>query len=319
MTAKKIDIEAAAEFLSAHDNYTILCHASPDGDTTGCGYGLCKALRKIGKKANVCCADEFSPRFSFMWENTENENFAEETVISVDVADSRLLGANREKYEGKVKLAIDHHVSHVDFAESLCLEPYAAACGQTIFKIIKAMEIPMDKDIAACLYTAIATDSGCFKFSSVTSETHLIAAELLAYDFGFSELNYILFDLKTKERIALEEHIYKNMKIYLDGQCAVVVLPFSVIKDVDGEEVGAVCAIPRQIEGVEVGVVLKEKKDGSWKASMRANSRADVQKICGVFGGGGHKKAAGCTFTDCTPEQAIEKIIPVIREALEVK
>lgn len=319
MTAKKIDIEAAAEFLSAHDNYTILCHASPDGDTTGCGYGLCKALRKIGKKANVCCADEFSPRFSFMWENTENENFAEETVISVDVADSRLLGANREKYEGKVKLAIDHHVSHVDFAESLCLEPYAAACGQTIFKIIKAMEIPMDKDIAACLYTAIATDSGCFKFSSVTSETHLIAAELLAYDFGFSELNYILFDLKTKERIALEEHVYKNMKIYLDGQCAVVVLPFSVIKDVDGEEVGAVCAIPRQIEGVEVGVVLKEKKDGSWKASMRANSRADVQKICGVFGGGGHKKAAGCTFTDCTPEQAIERIIPVIREALEVK
>ena len=169
MTAKKIDIEAAAEFLSAHDNYTILCHASPDGDTTGCGYGLCKALRKIGKKANICCADDFSPRFSFMWENTENENFAEETVISVDVADSRLLGANREKYEGKVKLAIDHHVSHVDFAESLCLEPYAAACGQTIFKIIKAMEIPMDKDIAACLYTAIVTDSGCFKFSSVTS------------------------------------------------------------------------------------------------------------------------------------------------------
>lgn len=319
MTAKKIDIQAAAEFLSAHDNYTILCHASPDGDTTGCGYGLCKALRKIGKKANVCCADDFSPRFSFMWENTENENFAEETVISVDVADSRLLGANREKYEGKVKLAIDHHVSHVDFAESLCLEPYAAACGQTIFKIIKAMEIPMDKDIAACLYTAIVTDSGCFKFSSVTSETHLIAAELLAYDFGFSELNYILFDLKTKERIALEEHIYKNMKIHLDGQCAVVVLPFSLIEDVDGEEVGAVCAIPRQIEGVEVGVVLKEKKDGSWKASMRANSRADVQKICGVFGGGGHKKAAGCTFTDCTPEQAIERIIPVIREALEVK
>jgi len=319
MTAKRIDIQAAADFLLSHDNFTILCHASPDGDTTGCGYGLCKALRKIGKKANVCCADEFSPRFSFMWENTENENFAEETVISVDVADSRLLGANREKYEGKVKLAIDHHVSHVDFAESLCLEPYAAACGQTIFKIIKAMEIPMDKDIAACLYTAITTDSGCFKFSSVTSETHLIAAELLAYDFGFSELNYILFDLKTKGRIALEEHIYKNMKIYLDGQCAVVVLPFSVIKDVDGEEVGAVCAIPRQIEGVEVGVVLKEKKDGSWKASMRANSRADVQKICGVFGGGGHKKAAGCTFTDCTPEQAIEKIIPVIREALEVK
>lgn len=319
MTSKKIDIEAAAEFLSAHDNYTILCHASPDGDTTGCGYGLCKALRKIGKKANVCCADEFSPRFSFMWENTANESLAEETVISVDVADPGLLGANQEIYQGRVKLAIDHHVSHVDFAESLCLEPDAAACGQTVFKIIKAMGIPVDKDIAACLYTAITTDSGCFKFSSVTPETHMIAAELIGTGIDFAALNYAFFDLKTKERIALEEHVYKNMNFYLEGQCAVVVLPLSVIENVDGEEVGAVCAIPRQIEGVEVGVVLKEKKDGKWKASLRANSRADVQKICSVFGGGGHMKAAGCTFTDCTSEQAIKKLIPVIREALEVK
>ena len=316
MTAKRINIQAAADFLLSRDNFTILCHASPDGDTTGCGYGLCKALRKIGKKANVCCADEFSPRFSFMWENTPNEAFEEETVISVDVADTKLLGANREKYEGKILFAVDHHVSHVDFAESLCLEPDAAACGQTVYKIIKAMGIPMDKDIAACLYTAVATDSGCFKFSSVTPETHIIAAELIGTGFDFAALNYAFFDLKTKERIALEEEVYKSMKFYLDGQCAVVVLPLSTIENVDGEEVGAVSAIPRQIEGVEVGVVLKEKKDGSWKASLRANSIADVQQICGHFGGGGHKKAAGCTFTDCTAEEAVEKLIPVIEKAL---
>ncbi len=319
MTAKRIDIQAAADFLLSHDNFTILCHASPDGDTTGCGYGLCKALRKAGKRANVCCADEFSPRFAFMKENTEDEVFEEETVISVDVADARLLGANCEKYQGKIRLAIDHHVSHVDFAESLCLEPDAAACGQTVYKIIKAMEVPVDKDIAACLYTAIATDSGCFKFSSVTPETHMIAAELIGFGFDFAELNYLFFDLKTKERIALEEEVYRGMKFYLDGQCAVVVLPLSIIENVDGEEVGAVCAIPRQIEGVEVGVVLKEKKGGAWKASLRANSKADVQKICSAFGGGGHKKAAGCTFENCTPEEAIEKLIPVIEKALEVK
>ncbi len=319
MTAKRIDIEAAAEFLLAHDGYTILSHANPDGDTTGCAYALCKALRKLGKKANVCCADEFSPRFSFMWRNTEKADFTEETVISVDVADSRLFGALREQYEGKIRLAIDHHVSHVDFAESLCLEPDAAACGQTIFKVIKAMGAEMDEDIAACIYTAIVTDSGCFKFSSVTPETHIIAAELLGYDFGFSELNYILFDLKTKERIALEENIYSNMKYYLDGQCAVIVLPKALLDTVDEEDSNGISAIPRQIEGVEVGIVLKEKKDGSWKASLRANSRADVQKICSLFGGGGHAKAAGCTFTDCTPEQAIERLIPAVREALEVK
>lgn len=318
MTAKRINILETADFLLSHDNYTILCHASPDGDTTGCGHALCKALRKIGKKANVSCAEPFSARFSFMWEKLTVEEFEEETVISVDVADKKLLGENQEKYEGKIRLAIDHHVSHVDFADNLCLEPDAAACGQTVYKIIKAMEVPMDKDIAACLYTAITTDSGCFKFSSVTPETHIIAAELIGYGFDFSALNYAFFDLKTKERIALEEEVYKTMKFYLDGKCAVVALPLSSIEKVDGEEVGAVCAIPRQIEGVEVGVLLKEKKDGSWKASLRANSVADVQKICSVFGGGGHTKAAGCTFR-CTPDEAIEKLIPVIKEALEVK
>ena len=316
MTAKRIDIQAAADFLLSRNNFTILCHASPDGDTTGCGYALCKALRKIGKKANVCCADEFSARFSFMWENTANEDFEEETIISVDVADQKLLGSNKEKYEGRIVLAIDHHVSHVDFAENLCLEPDAAACGQTMFKIIKAMGIPVDKDIAACLYTAITTDSGCFKFSSVTAETHIIAAELISLGIDFAALNYAFFDLKTKERVQLEEYVYTNMKFHLGGKCAVIVLPLASIEKVDGEDVGGVCSIPRQIEGVEVGVVLKEKKDGSWKASLRANSVADVQQICGHFGGGGHKKAAGCTFTDCTAEEAVEKLIPVIEKAL---
>lgn len=316
MISKRINIEEAAEILKVHDNYTILSHANPDGDTAGCAYGLCRALHKMGKKARVRCGDAFSDRFAFMWENLECGEFPEETIVSVDVADPRLLGALEELYKDKVLLAVDHHVSHVDFAENLCVEPDAAACAQTVFKIIKAMGADLDKDIAACLYTAIATDSGCFKYSSVSPETHRIAAELLEYDFGFSQLNFVLFDLKTKERIALEETIYRNMKYYLDGMCAVVILTRDILDSVDPEDANGISAIPRQIEGVEVGVVLKEKKDGSWKASLRANSNADVQKICSEFGGGGHAKAAGCSFYDCTAEEAIEKLIPVIGKSL---
>lgn len=315
MTSNRINIERAAEILSSHDNYTILSHANPDGDTAGCAYALCRALHKLGKKARVLCGDKFSDRFAFMWENVDCGEFPEETVVSVDVADAKLLGKLEEAYRDKVLLAIDHHVSHADFAENLCVEPYAAACAQTIHKIIKVLGVPLDKDIAACLYTAIATDSGCFKFSSVTPETHRIAAELLEFDFGFAQLNYALFDLKTKERIALEETIYRNMRYYLDGKCAIVVLTREMLDSVDQEDGNGISAIPRQVEGVEVGIVLKEKKDG-WKASLRSNSTVDVQKICGEFGGGGHEKAAGCTFKGCTPEEAIEKLIPVIEKAL---
>lgn len=315
MKSNRINIEKAAEILLSRDNYTILTHANPDGDTAGCGYALCRALRKIGKKANVICGDLFSARFAFMWENVEPMDFEEETVVSVDVADAKLLGSLEEKYRDKVVLAIDHHVSHVDFAESLCVEPDAAACAQTVYKIIKAMDIALDKDIAACLYTAITTDSGCFKFSSVSPETHIIAAELLKFDFGFAELNYILFDLKTRGRIALEETIYRNMKYYLDGKCAIIVLTDELLKSVDQEDRNGIAAIPRQVEGVEVGIVIKETQSG-WKASLRSNSTVDVQAICSLFGGGGHEKAAGCSFSGCTSEEVAEKLVKAVKDVL---
>lgn len=317
MSAKKINISEAAEMLLTHDNYTILTHSSPDGDTLGCGFGLCRALRKIGKNANVICGDEISPHFSFMYEGLEELAFQEETVISVDIADCRLLGGLEDLYKEKVLLSIDHHISHVDFAEYLCLEADAAACCQTVYKIIKAMGAELDKDIAACLYTGIATDSGCFKFSSVSPETHRIAADLLEFDFGFADINYRLFDLKSRELIELEERIYREMKYYLGGKCAVITLEKDILDSVDSEDANQINGIPRQIEGVEVGIVMKEKKKGVWKASLRANNTVDVQKICAVFGGGGHKNAAGCTFTDMTTDEALDKLILEIEKALK--
>ncbi len=316
MTAKKIDISQAAELLKKHDNYTILTHSNPDGDTLGCGYGLCRALQKMGKNARVICGDEMSQHFSFMWEGMESQDFDEETIVSVDIADYRLLGIIEEMYRDKVLLSVDHHVSHVDFAEYLCLEPEAAACCQTIYKIIKAMGVEFDEKIAACLYTGIATDSGCFKFSSVSPETHRIAADLLEYDFGFARINYELFDVKSRELIALEEKIYRELEFFLGGKCAVISLSKETIDSIDSEDANQINGIPRQIEGVEVGIVIKEKKKGVWKASLRANDTVDVQKIASAFGGGGHKNAAGCTFEVDNPKDAIEKLIPEIEKAI---
>lgn len=316
MTSEKMTIESAAAFLLEHDRYTILSHANPDGDTAGCAYALCIALRSIGKKANVRCADDFSERFSFMWANAAKEEFDEETVISVDVADRLLLGGLNEEYGGRVELAIDHHITHVTFEKRLLNEPNAAACAQTVFKVIEAMNIPINKDIASCLYTAIATDSGCFKFSSVSPETHRIAAKLLEYDFDFAQLNYTLFDLKTRERIALEERIYREMEYYFDGKCAVIILPKSALESVDIEDSNGISSIPRQVQGVEVGVVIKEKKEG-WKASLRSNQNIDVQAICSVFGGGGHIRAAGCSFKGMTAQEAKEQLLAEIGKVLK--
>ena len=312
-----VTIREAADFLKAHDSFLILSHANPDGDTLGCAFALCSALQKLGKKAKNICADEISSRFGFMKDAVIEQDFEPETIISVDVADKRLLGDLEAVYGDKVALAVDHHVSHVDFAERKLVEADASACGQTIYKLILEMGVSLDDKIAACIYTAIATDSGCFKYSSVSPETHIIAAELLKFNFGFDKLNYIFFDMKTKERISLEETIYRSLEYYFDGKCALVVLTRELLDSVDDEDGNGISAIPRQIEGVEVGVVLKEKKDG-WKASLRSNSSADVQKICTVFGGGGHTKAAGCSFKNMTAEEAKKELLGVIEKELRI-
>lgn len=315
MATKEINFKEAADFLRENDDFLILSHANPDGDTLGCAYALCRALRSMGKKAKNICADEISERFDFMKEGIAEQNFEPKTYITVDVADKKLLGDYEAVYGDKINLAIDHHVSHVDFAERLLLEADAAACAQTVYKLINELGVPMTKEIAACLYTAIATDSGCFKYSSVSPETHLIAAELIKFGFGFDKINYVFFDMKTKERIELEKKIYSDLEYYFDGKCALISLDKELLDSVDVEDGNGISSIPRQIEGVEIGIVIKEKKNG-WKASLRANASADVQKICTVFGGGGHTKAAGCFFEGMSLEEAKKLLLSEVEKAL---
>ncbi len=316
MESVKLGIKEAAEFLRTHDEFLIFSHANPDGDTLGCAYALCGALRGMGKKAKNICADEMSKRYMFMKDGLPaQEDFTPATFVTVDVADRKLLGSLGDKYGSKIDLAIDHHVSHVDFAKNLCCEPNAAAACQTVYKIIKELGAPITDRIAECLYVGISTDSGCFKFSCTSPETHLIAAELLHYDFDFSGLNYIFFDMKTKERIALEEQLYRGIEYYCNGKCAVVSVTTEQMQSVDIEDGNGISTIPRQIEGVEVGVVMKQRTNG-WKASLRSNSSVDVQKICSAFGGGGHERAAGCSFNNMSLEDAKKMIVSEIEKVL---
>ena len=305
MKSELIAISEADEFIRSHDDFLIISHANPDGDTLGCAFALCRALQKLGKRAKNICADQISSRFDFMKASVEVQDFEPKTFITVDVADRKLLGDLDKQYGDKINLAIDHHISHVDFAERLLLEPHAAAAAETVYKLILELGSELfDEKIAACLYTGISTDSGCFKYSCANAETHRIAAELLEYDFDHSHIDYIFFDMKTKARIALEEKIYHDIEYFFDGKCAIVALTKEQLASVDSEDSNGLSAIPRMIEGVEVGVVFKQRSNGSWKASLRSNSEVNVQKICSVFGGGGHEKAAGCSFSGVSLEEA---------------
>lgn len=313
--ATNITLEQAAEFLRRNDNYLILSHANPDGDTFGCSHGLCGALQRIGKKAKIACADPLSERFLYLREGIEAQEFTEENIISVDVADKSLLGDLEEKYGNEVVLAIDHHVSHVPFAERVFVDDTAAAACEIIYELVLLLgDNVMDKNIARCLYTGIATDTGCFKFGNTTELTHIKAGKLMEYDFDTPALNYVLFDMKTKARIKLEQYVFENIEFFAEDKGAIIALSKEILDSVDIEDVNGISALPRQIQGVEVGIVLKEKKDG-WKASLRSNN-VNVQEICGLFGGGGHIRAAGCTIKNTPVEKVKEQLAAAVTEAL---
>ncbi len=314
----KIEINEAAEFLRSHDDYLILMHASPDGDTLGCGYALCTALQRIGKRAKAVCPDEIPHRFDYMREGVTQQDFEHTTIIAVDVADSKLLGDMKEIGD-KAALCIDHHVSNTEYAERLLLrEHYASAC-ELMYEVLTALGTDIDRVIANCLYTGVATDTGCFKFSNTKPQTHIVAAKLMECGAEIAPINYAMFELKTQGRIKLEQDVLKNMRYFGDGHIAMVTVMLDTIAnipDIDSDDVGAMAAIPRQIEGVDIGISMKEKKQGLFKASLRSSERIDVSKIAQQFGGGGHARASGCSFT-CSFDEAVEQIVSACCDALK--
>ncbi len=315
-----ITLESAAKTLLSKDKILILTHRSPDGDTIGSGYALAMALRKLGKNVKVDCTDPFPEKYSYFTDKLEKLEFDEEFVVSVDVADTKLLGEKLSDYADKIDLCIDHHGSNTKFAKEYYVESSAAAAAQVIAKLIKFMNVEFDKDIANAIYTGITTDTGCFRYTNVTAETHRIAADMIDCGAESGMINRLMFETKSRSRLEIERRVMDSMQFYLDGKCAIAYATIDMMKEsgaVDSDMEG-VASLPRQIEGVMAGITLREKNNGKFKVSVRTTDELDASAICANFGGGGHKAAAGCMITG-TLNEAIEQIVEVVRQALEGK
>ena len=312
-----IDVAYAAEFLRENDNYLILMHASPDGDTLGCGWALCRTLRRMGKKVNAVCPDSIPHKFDYMFRGLSVPEFETENIICVDVADTKLLGEMKELGD-KAELCIDHHLSNTHYAKRVLVKSEYAAAAELVYEVICALETDIDRDTANCIYTGIATDTGCFKYSNTTPQSHMIAAVMIKCGAETAAINYAMFDLKTQGRLQLEREVLNGIKYFEDGKVALVSVPLSMLEnipDIDSDDVGAMSALPRQIEGVEVGITLKEKKRGVFKASLRSGENINCAEICMKFGGGGHERSAGCSFTSSF-EEAERAIVEACCEAV---
>lgn len=305
-----------ARFLEAHDNYEILTHAYPDGDTLGSGFALCLALQQIGKNARVITTN-IPSKFSFLLKGVKEQDFEVQTIISTDVAADSLLGSNMDKYIGKVDICIDHHGSNTFTAKEKFVDRFAAANCEIIYKLLLRMSVKINEDIANCLYTGISTDTGCFRYSNTTAETMRVAASLMDLGCNTEYINKVMFETKSKEKILLEHAVYDTMKYCADGKCAIIYTTLDMLKrlDVGDDEMEGLASIPRQIEGVLIGITMREKEGGFFKISVRTNGNIDASDFCKRFGGGGHPAAAGCTI-EGSLEAVRNKLIEAAEEAL---
>ena len=308
----------AAAILAEQDNIIILTHFHPDGDTLGSALALLRALRKMGKKVNFLNNDPVHRKYAYLWKGLQKQDFEEQFIMAVDIATEELLGDTlKEKYAGKIELAIDHHPSNTMYAKQTCLEGDSAAAAEIIYYVIKELGVEIDADMASCIYTGVSTDTGCFKFRNTTARSFYIAGIMKELGADTETINEVMFEIKTRGELELERIMLEGMDYYFDDKLAIAVITQKMYAQTgtSEDECEYIASIPRQVAGVYVGITIRERTNGTYKASVRTKPPLDASKICHAFGGGGHMNAAGCRF-EGTLEEFKEKFIKVVGEML---
>ena len=315
--SERVTVSQAAALLREADRILILTHHFPDGDTLGSGYALCRALRALGKQARVVCNDAIPEKYAYRWEGMETQDFEPAFVCAVDVADEKLLGETLQPLAAQTELCIDHHGSHRPFEKRLLLDAAMGANAMIILQVIEELGVTLDVPMADCLYTGIATDTGCFKYSNTTPLTHRMAAQLMEVGAHAEPINRAMFDIKSRARLSLEQQALQSMTFYAEGRIAVMKITEEMLTTsgaCEGDLEG-LSPLPRQIEGVWVGATLRRKEDGSYKVSIRTGAHADASEICALLGGGGHARAAGCTLSG-SDEAVLNELLGAIKQAV---
>lgn len=311
-----IDFNKTVEILKNSDDILILMHASPDGDTVGSGYALYYALTNMGKRAQLKCADPIPNKYSYFTNKAECVDFEPNMIIAIDVADPKLLGEALGCYIDKVDLNIDHHKSNLDYAKSTYVIPEASSTCEIMFDIISSIT-EITPCIADCLYTGLITDSGCFMYSCTSANTHFVGAKLIEKGADYVEINRRMFDTKTKARILVEKAVLNDMRFFADDRISLIAVDQKLLADAGAcdEDIEGIASISRIVEGVEIGVMLKQKADKVYKISCRTTKYVDASDLCAKFGGGGHSRAAGCTI-EGDKEEVISRFVEEAKKQL---
>ncbi len=309
------------EKLNNAKSVGIFTHINPDGDAMGSAYSLKLVLERMGARADVFYSGEAEPvllELVHSAEDVPSKSGNYDLLVALDCAASERLGKWEEYFLAhKNTVAIDHHITHISFAEEEVVCDISSTC-ELMRRLYGDMGAEVSVEAFENLYIGMATDTGNFKFSSVTGDTHRTVAELIDGGVDFATISKKLFDTVSKEYLALKTKAAEGIKYYLGDRVAVLRLSKEDFENSGISEAGAssLVTLPVSIEGVEVGVYIRPRTSEGYKVSLRSVKYVDVSAIATVFGGGGHIHAAAYSIDEDTAEESIEMLISEIEKRL---
>ncbi|NLM36495.1 MAG: bifunctional oligoribonuclease/PAP phosphatase NrnA [Firmicutes bacterium] len=294
--------------LKKYHRFTLGCHQHPDGDAIGSLLALGLSLEKVGKQVEMILPEGPPLTFYFLpgiQKTVRQPTFRPEVVISVDCAERARLELPEEIFAGEPLLVnIDHHISNDHFAQVNLVLPEASATGQIIFHLLEKGAFPLDAAIAGALYTAIATDTGFFRYSNTTGEILSMASRLVEeYELSPSEIAERVYEEKSFASVRLLGEVLSTLQVADNQRYSWMYMDQEMLRkyEVDIEEIENFVNYTNSIRGVEVGLFFKETKPGEVKISWRSKASVDVSRLAAHFGGGGHLRAAGCSVNGTLP------------------
>lgn len=309
---------AISELIASRSSYLLVTHVDPDGDGIGSCLALQHVLQGLGKSARVWLPKGVPDKYGFLpgAETVVTESGPEPVTMALDCDGERRLGATKDvALQAEVVVDIDHHADSAVFGDIAWADPAAPASGYQVYELVKALGAPFTPEVATCLYCAVGTDSGFFRYKNTSPRLLRMAAEMIEHGADPKAIAEATLDRYDPAVVMLGGRALSSLEIRLDGRAAVAVLRTADLEAAGTEQTEGVIDYLRTVRGVDLLVLLREAEDG-WRVSMRSLAEVDVSIAAKALGGGGHAPAAGCTL-DGDLETARAQLEGELRKAID--
>ena len=294
----EVSLLRASELLGDAEYVILTGHVHPDGDCLGSMLALYHYLLAIGKNVEMLLDDDVPLMYNYLpgvqaIKRPGHDPVDAGLLIVLDASDADRLGKIKSLVNAPI-LNIDHHISNTRFSDYWYIDSHAAATGEIVFQLLRMMDVVITVDMAVCLYTAIATDCGFFRYANTSAATMRYAADLIECGVKPHMVSEYL-EARPLESIVTLTKVLETLELHYAGKIAAITI-FPDIVDNATENTEGFINYPRNIEGVEIAMMFKIIDENTMRVSLRSKG-ADVSQLAISFGGGGHSRAAGCTVT----------------------